>query len=97
MSLDRGPHRPKSGSFRRKPAVTEETTARMIGVFVKDGESIDSALKRFKRECINAGIQSEIKRREYYEKPSERRKRKLEAAMRKREKKRLMMLRKDKA
>ncbi len=69
----------------------------MIGVFVKDGESIDSALKRFKRECINAGIQSEIKRREYYEKPSERRKRKLEAAMRKREKKRLMMLRKDKA
>ncbi|MBI3394256.1 MAG: 30S ribosomal protein S21 [Spirochaetia bacterium] len=69
----------------------------MIGVFVKDGETIDSALKRFKRECINAGIQSEIKRREFYEKPSERRKRKLEAAMRKREKKRIMMMRKDKA
>jgi len=69
----------------------------MIGIVVKDGESIESALKRFKRECVNAGIQSEIKRREFYEKPSEKRKRKLEAAVRKREKKRLLMLRKDKS
>ncbi|MBX7057234.1 MAG: 30S ribosomal protein S21 [Leptospirales bacterium] len=68
----------------------------MIGITVKDGESIDAALKRFKRECVNAGIQSEIKRREYYEKPSDRRKRKREAAVRKREKKRMMMLKKDK-
>ncbi len=69
----------------------------MIGIVVKDGESIESALKRFKRECVNAGIQSEIKRREFYEKPSEKRKRKLEAAVRKREKKRILMLRKDKS
>ncbi|MBL8019748.1 MAG: 30S ribosomal protein S21 [Spirochaetia bacterium] len=69
----------------------------MIGVVVKEGESIESALKRFKRECVNAGIQSEIKRREYFEKPSERRKRKHDAAVRKREKKRILMLRKDKA
>jgi small subunit ribosomal protein S21 len=68
----------------------------MIGITVKDGESIDSALKRFKRECVNAGIQSEIKRREFFEKPSERKKRKKEAAVRKREKKRLLMLKKDK-
>ncbi|MCB1324275.1 MAG: 30S ribosomal protein S21 [Spirochaetales bacterium] len=68
----------------------------MIGIVVKEGESVDSALKRFKRECVNAGIQSEIKRREFFEKPSMRRKRKLEAAVRKREKKRLMMLRKEK-
>ena len=59
----------------------------MIGIVVKEGESVDSALKR---------IQSEIKRREFFEKPSMRRKRKLEAAVRKREKKRLMMLRKEK-
>jgi small subunit ribosomal protein S21 len=44
-------------------------------VKVEEGESLDSALKRFKRECQQEGILSEIKRREYYEKPSERRKR----------------------
>lgn len=69
----------------------------MIGVLLKDGESIESALKRFKRECVNAGIQSEIKRREFYEKPSEKKKRKLESAMRKREKKRIILLRKDRS
>jgi small subunit ribosomal protein S21 len=69
----------------------------MIGVILKEGESIESALKRFKRECVNAGIQSEIKRREFFEKPSEKKKRKLESAMRKREKKRIIMLKKDKS
>jgi len=69
----------------------------MIGVMLKEGESIESALKRFKRECVNAGIQSEIKRREFYEKPSEKKKRKLESAMRKREKKRIILMRKDKS
>ena len=68
----------------------------MIEVVLKDGESIESALKRFKRECVNAGIQSEIKKREFYEKPSERKKRKLEAAIRKREKKRILIMRKEK-
>ena len=67
----------------------------MIGVNLKEGESIEAALKRFKRECVNAGIQSEIKRREFFEKPSDRRKRKWDAAFRKREKKRLMLLRKE--
>jgi small subunit ribosomal protein S21 len=69
----------------------------MIGVLLKDGESIESALKRFKRECVNAGIQSEIKRREFFEKPSERKKRKQESAMRKKEKKRIILMRKDKS
>lgn len=67
----------------------------MIGIFVKEGESIESALKRFKRECVNAGIQSEIKKREYYEKPSETKKKKREAAERKRRKKMLLLLRKE--
>ena len=60
----------------------------MIGVTLKEGEPIESALRRLKRECINAGVQSEFKRHEFYEKPSERKKRKKESAVRKREKKR---------
>ena len=60
----------------------------MVGVTVKEGEAIESALRRFKRECINAGVQSEFKRNEFYEKPSERKKRKKESAIRKRERKR---------
>jgi small subunit ribosomal protein S21 len=44
------------------------------------GESIESALKRFKKKIQKAGILSEVKRRERYEKPSQRRKRKREAA-----------------
>ena len=45
-----------------------------------DKESIESALKRFKKKIQQAGILSEIKRRECYEKPSVKRKRKSEAA-----------------
>ncbi len=47
---------------------------------VKDGESIDSALRRFKRNVAKAGIQQEIRKREHYEKPSVKRKKKSEAA-----------------
>ena len=52
----------------------------MSSVQVKDGESIDNALRRFKRNCAKAGIQQEIRKREHYEKPSVRRKKKSEAA-----------------
>ena len=52
----------------------------MSNVKVKDGESIDSAIRRFKRNCAKAGIQQEIRKREHYEKPSVRRKKKSEAA-----------------
>jgi len=45
-----------------------------------ESESIDSALRRFKKKIQSAGILSEVRRRERYEKPSLRRKRKLEAA-----------------
>ena len=37
-------------------------------------ESLDQALRRFRRQCQRHGIMSEMKKREYYEKPSERRK-----------------------
>lgn len=69
----------------------------MIGVILREGESIESVLKRFKKECVNSGIQSEIKRREFFEKPSEKKKRKMEAAHRKREKRKMIMLRRDRA
>ena len=49
-----------------------------------ENETIESALKRFKKKIQKAGILSEIKRRERYEKPSVRRKRKSEAARKRR-------------
>ena len=51
----------------------------MSNVIVKENESLDSALRRFKRNCAKAGIQQEIRKREH-EKPSVRRKKKSEAA-----------------
>ena len=41
----------------------------MSSVIVKENETLDSALRRFKRNCAKAGIQQEIRRREHYEKP----------------------------
>ncbi|MCD7779226.1 MAG: 30S ribosomal protein S21 [Candidatus Gastranaerophilales bacterium] len=56
----------------------------MPEVKVGDNESIESALKRFKKKIQKAGILSEIKRRERYEKPSIKKKRKSEAARKRR-------------
>jgi len=53
-------------------------------VRVRENENIESALKRFKKKIQKAGILSEIKRRETYEKPSVKRKRKSEAARKRR-------------
>ena len=52
----------------------------MPAVIIRDGESFESALKRFKKQCERTGILSEIKRREHYEKPSVKRKKKILAA-----------------
>lgn len=52
----------------------------MAEVRLGENESIDSALRRFKKKIQRSGILSEVKRRERYEKPSLRRKRKAEAA-----------------
>ena len=49
----------------------------MSNVIVKENESLDSALRRFKRSCAKAGIQQEIRKREHYEKPSVKRKKML--------------------
>jgi small subunit ribosomal protein S21 len=63
----------------------------MPSVRVKDNEPFEMALRRFRRTCEKAGLFTEMRRREYYEKPSEVRKRE-EAAARKRELKKLMRL-----
>ena len=52
----------------------------MSEIHVKEGESLDSALKRFKRSCAKAGVIAEVRKREHYEKPSVKRKKKSEAA-----------------
>jgi small subunit ribosomal protein S21 len=52
----------------------------MTAVVVRDGESFESALKRFKKLCEKTGILSEIKKREHFEKPSVKRKKKMLAA-----------------
>ena len=52
----------------------------MSEVKIKENESLDSALRRFKRQCAKAGVLSELRKREHYEKPSVKRKKKSEAA-----------------
>ena len=52
----------------------------MTVVIIREGESFESALRRFKKQCERTGILSEVKRREYYEKPSVKRKKKILAA-----------------
>jgi small subunit ribosomal protein S21 len=52
-------------------------------VSVKESESFELALKKFKKQCEKEGILSEIKKREHYEKPSVKRKKKLLAARKK--------------
>ncbi len=52
----------------------------MPEIRIKENESLDSALRRFKKSCAKCGIISEIRKREHYEKPSVKRKKKAEAA-----------------
>ena len=52
----------------------------MSEIKVQKGESLDSALRRLKRSCQKAGVLSEVRKRDHYEKPSVKRKLKSEAA-----------------
>jgi small subunit ribosomal protein S21 len=55
----------------------------MTEVVIHDDEGFERALKRFKKKCEKAGILSDLRKHRHYEKPSERRKRKMSAAARK--------------
>ena len=60
-----------------KPGVRREN---MPVVKVKENESFEQAMRRFKKTCEKAGILTELRRREYYDKPSIRKKKKTAAA-----------------
>jgi small subunit ribosomal protein S21 len=53
----------------------------MPSVRVRENEYFDAALRRFKRACEKAGVLTELRRREFYEKPTQERKRKKAAAV----------------
>ena len=52
----------------------------MSEVQVRENESLESALKRFKRSCAKSGVLAEVRKREHYESPSVKRRKKSEAA-----------------
>lgn len=64
----------------------------MAEIRVGENESLDNALKRFKRQCARAGVLSEYRKREHYEKPSVKRKKKSEAARRKKKNSKLFKI-----
>jgi small subunit ribosomal protein S21 len=55
----------------------------MPAVRLRDGESFEKAFRRFTKQCEKAGLMSDIRKHQHYEKPSEKKKRKLNAAKRK--------------
>jgi len=59
----------------------QKTLIRMPSVRIKENEYFDAALRRFKRACEKAGVLTELRRREFYEKPTQERKRKKAAAV----------------
>lgn len=66
----------------------------MPSVRVKENEPFDIALRRFKRSCDKAGVLAEVRRREFFEKPTWERKRKAAAAVKRHAKKQLRESRK---
>lgn len=68
----------------------KEVNFNMPSVRIREGESFETAIKRFKKQCEKGGVLAEIRKREHYEKPSVKRKKKALAA-RKRALKRAMM------
>ena len=63
----------------RRSVITEGRGIKMSEVKVNNG-NIEDALKRFKRQCARNGVLQEVRKREHYEKPSVKRKKKSEAA-----------------
>jgi small subunit ribosomal protein S21 len=58
----------------------------MPSVRIRENEYFDAALRRFKRACEKAGVLTELRRREFYEKPTQERKRKKAAAVKRHQK-----------
>jgi len=62
----------------------------MPAVKVRDSEPFERMFRRFTKQCEKAGLMSDIKKHQHYEKPSEKKKRKLAAAKRKQRKLRMI-------
>lgn len=75
--------RESSLSLRAIPTYPGLRRLRLSEVIIHDDENFERALKRFKKKCEKAGILSDLRKHRHYEKPSERRKRKMNAAIRK--------------
>lgn len=58
----------------------------MSEIKLGEGESLESALKRFKRQCARSGVMGEARKRKHYEKPSVKKKKKAEEARKKKNK-----------
>ena len=79
---------PCERSYTQNPGYVKRAVQRVFGgreelvseVHVKDNESLDSALKRFKRNCAKSGVLSDLRKKEYYQSPSVKRRKKSEAA-----------------
>ena len=67
-------------SFLKAQVVRLEKGGKKMEVRVGENETLESALKRWKRKCARSGVLAEVRRREHYEKPSVKRKKKAEAA-----------------
>ena len=52
----------------------------MSEIHVREGESLENALKRFKRSCAKSGVLAEVRKREFYDSPSVKRRKTSEAA-----------------
>lgn len=70
------------GGLTLRPDSQRETSI-LSEVIIHDDENFERALRRFKKKCEKAGILSDLRKHRHYEKPSERRKRKVNAAVRK--------------
>lgn len=73
---------PPSGTRLAFFAHLQPARSKRLEVVIQDNESLDRALRRFKRKVQRSGLYSELRKRRYYEKPSAQRKRKREAAIR---------------
>ena len=69
-----------------QPRISEGGKYRMSEIHVRENESLESALKRFKRSCAKSGVLAEVRKREYYDSPSVKRRKKSEAARKNRKK-----------
>ncbi len=70
----------KRGSFKKTSAKSGRKVITLAIIRIRDGEAFEQAFRRFKKSCEKAGILSEVKKREHFEKPSVRKKKKSIAA-----------------